>query len=103
MRVHVHDVGEVDHPGPLCEPALEAGLEEEMQAALEVDHAARVVERGGDLTVHEPANDAVQVVRRGEEKELTDRVGTTVWKPAPAFANRSDHDGILQSSPEAGR
>ena len=79
MRVHVHDVREVDHPATLFEPALEARLEEEVEAALEVDHAARVVECDGDLPVHEPPHDAVQVVGRGEEKELANGVSPTVW------------------------
>ena len=51
-------------PATLFDPALEAGLEEEVEAALEVDHAARVVECDGDLAVHEPPHDAVQVVGR---------------------------------------
>jgi hypothetical protein len=69
----------VDQPAPLLEPALQAGLEEQMEAAFEVDHAPRVVERGGDLPIHEAPHDAVQVVGRGEEKELPNRVSPTVW------------------------
>ena len=77
-------LAERDEPLLALGPGLQARLEEEPERALGVDQVARVLERQRRLAVHDAADEPVQVVGAGEQRELPDGVEPAVRKPAPA-------------------
>jgi hypothetical protein len=86
VGVHVHPVGEREYPLLALRPGLKPRLEEQAEGALGVHEIARVLERKDRLPVHDAADDAVEVIGAGEQRELADGVEPAVGQPTTTQA-----------------